>query len=67
MNSYIVMPERGNWTEIEATGFEMAYRGVCCWYMPDRKVAIMNMSTKETKIYTRELDKHGNLIKIIEN
>lgn len=67
MNTYIIIPERGNWTEIEATNSEMAYAGACCWYSPKRKVAIMNMSTKETKIYTRELDKHGNLIRIIEN
>ncbi len=67
MDSYIVMPERGNWTEIEATNHEMAYRGVCCWYNPNRKVIVINKSTKEAKIYTREIDKKGNLIKIIEN
>lgn len=55
MNTYIIMPEKGNWTEIETTSSKMAYRGVCCWYNPNRKVAVINKSTG------------GNLIKIIEN
>lgn len=51
--------------KIEASTPEMAYRNVCCFYMPETPVTIHNLRTNESITYTRELDRWGNMMKII--
>lgn len=64
MNRYVVMPEDGRWFEIEATTPEMAYRGCCSYVMPSTRTAILDPVTKHVDVYTRRLDRHGNLIAV---
>lgn len=64
MKQFIVMPEKCRFYTVEAMTAESAYRGVCCWYSPKTPVAIMDSETGATIIFTRELDKAGNLDKI---
>ena len=64
MRKFIVVPEGCRWSEVEAMKAESAYRGVCCWYNPDKRVAVIDPATGNTLIFTRELDKAGNLVKV---
>lgn len=64
MDNYIIMIPRCSWQIFEAINSEMAYREICSWYLPDKKIAVMNLRTKETDVFTRELDSNGNLIRI---
>lgn len=64
MNNYIVMIPRCSWEIFEAANSETVYGMICNWYMPNKKIAVMNLRTKETDIFTRELDSNGNVIRI---
>lgn len=66
MNTYLVMPEHCGFYNINATSSEMAYRTVCNWYSARNRIAVMDTTTNETRVYTRRLDSDGNLIEIIE-
>lgn len=65
MKHYQVMPEGCKPLEVQAASAEMAYRGVCSWYNPGKRVAIMDAATGETVIFFRKLDSAGNLLEII--
>lgn len=67
MNKYLIMPEYGRWTEEEAITAEMAYRNVCSWYNPNKKIAVLNIETKEVKIYSRKIDYGKRIVEIIEH
>lgn len=64
MKKYIIAPERDRFSEVSASNAEMAYRGVCCWYNPGRRVAVIDAETMETVIFTRTLDENGNLSEV---
>ena len=42
----------------------MAYSGVCCWYMPDTRIAVIDAQTGQAVIFPRTLDGAGNLTAI---
>lgn len=63
MNKYMIMPEHCKWMEVEAKTHEMAYRGICSWFNYDRRIAVMDMNTKVTKVFRM---KSGG-IKIIDD
>ena len=64
---YQVFPDGCRMFETVATTPENAYACVACWYSTNKKIAIVDTETKETHIYTRELDRAGNLVRIIEH
>lgn len=65
MNKYLaIIPRSDDWEIVEAGSSETAYAMICSWYMPNKKIIIINLKTKETDIFTRELDSNGNLIRI---
>lgn len=64
MKKYIIAPERDRFSEVIASNAEMAYRGVCCWYNPGHRVAVIDAETMETVIFTRTLDENGNLSEV---
>ena len=64
MRKYYIAPEGCRWTETEAATAEMAYSGVCCWYMPDTRIAVIDAQTGQAEIFTRTLDSAGNLTAI---
>lgn len=61
MKRFIVMAEGCRWSETAATSAEMAYRGQS-FLMPSTRCAILDPETGKVEIYTRRLDRHGNLI-----
>lgn len=67
MTKYIIMSEGSRWSEIEATSAEMAYRAACCWYSPDKRVAVYDPATGAAVIYSRKLDKAGNLLEVVKH
>lgn len=52
------------WQEVDATNAEMAYRGTCCWFYADARIVVTNAQTGEKEVFTRSLDKDGNLKEI---
>ena len=67
MNKYLIMPQSGYWFEVEATSHLIAYMKNSCWFSPKQKVAVMDKSTNITRIYQRQLDENGNLIRITKD
>lgn len=67
MSKYILAPEGCKWSTCEAANHETAYQLNCSWYKPDTRTAVIDPSTGLTRIYTRELDKAGNLAQVIEH
>ena len=69
MPKYLFMPEGSKWEELEReqNKLDVIYNLECSFYSPKTRIAIMNLETRETKIFTRELDATGNLIKVIEH
>ena len=67
MNKYIIMPEGCHWSEREAANHEAAYCFECSWYKPSTRVAVMDLKTGETRIFSRKLDPAGNLIEVVEH
>lgn len=50
---------------VHASTPEMAYRGICCFYMPETPVTIRNQETNREYVYTRRLDNNGNMRMLI--
>lgn len=67
MSKYIIAPDGGKWTEQEAKTPRAAYGLACSWITPSTRTAVIDPSTGLTRIYTRELDKAGNLAQVIEH
>lgn len=67
MKKYIIMPEGCRWMEIEATSAEMAYSGVCCWFTPEKRVTVYDTTTGAAVIFSRKLDKAGNLVEVVRH
>lgn len=67
MSKYIIAPEGCKWSTCEAANHESAYSLNFSWYKPSTRTAVIDASTGATKIFTRELDAAGNLIRVIEH
>lgn len=64
---YLFMPEGYKWTLLHnVASHENAYRLESNWYSPETRIAVMNVRTKETKMFISEIEKGGNLVKVIE-
>lgn len=64
---YQVIPEGGRMFETIARSPEMAYRSVCCFYDAERKIAIREVGSNDCHVYSRKLDRHGNMVELVEN
>ena len=64
MRKYYIAPENCRWMEVEAATAEMAYSGICCWFMSDTRIAVIDAETGQAEIFTRTLDRTGNLTAI---
>lgn len=64
MTKFIIAPEGQGWYTVKAKNAATAYSMECCWFSPNLKIAVINTETSEVSIYTRKLDKNGNLIMI---
>lgn len=67
MKLFRIFPDRCRQFETVATCFEMAYRGVCSFYNADTRIAVMDIENGDVKVYSRVLDKKGNLLRIVEH
>ena len=67
MSKYIIAPEGCKWSEREAANHEAAYSLECSWFKPSTRVIILDPSTGQARIFTRELDPAGNLKRVIEH
>lgn len=67
MKLFRIFPDRCRQFETVATCSEMAYRGVCSFYNADKKIAVMDIESGDVKVYSRVLDKKGNLLRIVEH
>ena len=67
MKLFRIFPDRCRQFETVATCPEMAYRGVCNFYSAEKKIAVMDIETGNVKVYSRVLDKNGNLLRIVEH
>lgn len=56
MPKYLVMPEGSKWYEVDRTQtkLEVIYRLECSFFLPKTRIAIRNLETQETEIFTRE-------------
>lgn len=68
MPKYLLMIEGANWREIERPQRDLktVYCLECSFIFPNTRLAIRNEETKETKIFTRQLDANGNLLQVNE-
>ena len=67
MKLFRIFPDRCRQFETVATSHEMAYRGVCSFYNADTRIAVMDIESSDVKVYSRVLDKNGNLLLIVEH
>ena len=67
MKLFRIFPDRCRQFETAATSHERAYRGVCSFYSADKKIAVMDIESGDIKVYSRVLDKKGNLLRIVEH
>lgn len=63
---YIIAPEGCRWSVAPATSPELAYSSICSFYLPGTQIAVIDPDTMKAKIYTRTLDRAGNLLSINE-
>lgn len=67
VKTFIVCPEGRTWYEVKAANAEMAYRCECSWFSPRHKIAIVDVETGITSMFTREIDRDGNLTNIVNH
>lgn len=67
MKRFLYIAEGGKLNYLDCTSAEMVYRCVCCFYMPSTKVVVIDTETNEASIFTRTIDKNGNLIEVIKH
>ena len=63
---YIIAPEGCRWSVAPATSPELAYSSICSFFLPETQIAVIDPDTMKAKIYTRTLDRAGNLLSINE-
>ena len=61
MKKYIICPDGSKWTQTEAASAETAYCAACTWYRPDTRIAVIDAETGQAAVFTRTLDRAGNL------
>ena len=61
---YIIAPEGCRWTVAPAISPESAYISICCFYLPETRIAVIDPDTMKATIYTRTLDRAGDMVKI---
>lgn len=66
MKRFLYMAEGNKLHTVDAPNAEIAYRSLCVWYNSTTKIIIIDPETKYTHIFSRELDKNGNLISIFD-
>lgn len=67
MKRFLYIGEGGRLNYLDGPDAEMVYRCVCCFYRPSAKVVVIDTETNEASIFTRTIDKNGNLIEIIKH
>ena len=67
MKRFLYMAEGGRLNYIDSVSSEMVYSSIAYFYNPSTKVVVIDTETNEASIFTRILDKNGNLIDIIKN
>ena len=60
LKQFLFMPEGNDWTVYQAYTAESVYTLNCCWYSPSHRIAVMDIETGETSVFSRELDSNGN-------
>ena len=63
---YIPCRRAGNLASVMASSAETAYNAVSCWFLPNTQVIVIDRETREAFIFTRELDRDGNLVVVRE-
>lgn len=66
MKTFTIMPEGCRWYNVTAATAEMAYRGVCCFFNPSRKIAVRDAETGSTKVFIQRIDMNGLLLEVTE-
>ena len=61
---FIAAARNCSWREVMATSAEMAYRKIASDYLPMVTVYILDPMEHRYDVFTRKLDKFGNLIEI---
>lgn len=67
MKFEVYVKDRRRQEDVCASTPEMAYRGICYFYMPETPVTIVDTETHESRTYTRRLDKSGNMLEIVQH
>lgn len=67
MKKFLYIAEGGRLNFLESTSHEMVYSSIAYFYNPSTRVVVIDTETNEACIFTRTLDKNGNLIAIIKN
>lgn len=67
MKFEIIVNGKRRQEDVYASTPEMAYRGICCFYMPETPVTIVDTETHESRTYTRRLDRNGNMLEIVQH
>lgn len=63
---FMYVAEKGNINFMDSVSAEMVYRSISCFYQPYTKIVIIDTETHEASIFTRKLDRNGNLVCIID-
>ena len=66
MKTFTIMPEQCKWYNITATTAEIAYRQVCCFYNTSRKIAVRDVATGTTQIFSQCVDINGCTAEVVE-
>lgn len=62
IKNFLFMPEGHKWKVISSYTAESVYSIECCWFNPSDRIAIMDIETGITSIFTRELKPDGTFI-----
>jgi hypothetical protein len=63
---FMYVAECGSLQYMDSVSAEMVYRSISCYYMPSVRIIIIDTETHEASIFTRKLDRNGNLVCIID-
>lgn len=63
---FMYVAECGNLQYMDSVSAEMVYRSISYFYMPSVRIIIIDAETHEASIFTRKLDRNGNLVCIID-
>lgn len=66
MKTFTIMPEQCKWYNITAATAESAYRQVCYFYNTSRKIAVRDVTTGTTQIFSQRADINGCTAEVVE-